>query len=176
MSSSPCGCDPEAKYVCRWHDQRGYDKDMISPADLSTKAVEACPSIEYAGSPNEIFYVGLGPMRKMRTFHTGATRDTDDTKPDYEGYLSPLVLERFGVYMTQHRLQADGSVRGSDNRQKGMPLDVYIKSAFRHFMDWWREQRREPASHGDLMEDAICALLFNVQGYLFELLKAKRLG
>ena len=27
-----------------------------------------------------------------RVFETGATRDTDAGKPDYEGFLSPLVI------------------------------------------------------------------------------------
>ena len=114
----------------------------------------------------------------MRTFDTGATRDTDDTKPDYEGFLSPLVIERFGQYMTKHRFQADGSARASDNWQKGIPLNVYIQSAFRHFLDWWLAHRHDRTlevrpSKQEMAEEALCALLFNVQGYLHELLKLK---
>lgn len=108
----------------------------------------------------------------MRTFDTGATRTSDEGKPDYEGFLSPLVIERFGEYMNKHRLQADGQLRDSDNWQKGMPRDVYMKSLWRHFLDVWklhRLRRMDPA-----IEDALCATLFNVQGYLHELLKEKR--
>ena len=108
---------------------------------------------------------------RLRTFESGATRDTDANKPDYEGYLSPLVWERFGQYMTAHRFQTDGKVRASDNWAKGIPLDVYIKSAFRHFMAWWLTHdgyiRKED------IEESLCALLFNVQGYLHEHLKAQ---
>ena len=105
----------------------------------------------------------------MRTFDTGATRDTDQGKLDYEGFLSPLVLRRFAEYMHKHRLQADGALRASDNWQKGIPMDAYMKSGWRHFMEWWT-LHRNPNTVGD-MEEALAALLFNVQGYLHELLK-----
>jgi hypothetical protein len=113
----------------------------------------------------------------MRTFDTGATRDTDANKPDYEGFLSPLALAAFGRYMTKHQVQADGLLRASDNWQKGIPRDVYIKSAWRHFVDWWRLHRAlqeapEPTATAAQV-DALCALMFNVQGYLHELLKAE---
>ena len=104
-------------------------------------------------------------MTDIRTFETGATRDIDTDKYDYEGFLSPLVMERFAKYMHQNRLQKDGSLRASDNWQKGIPLNVYIKSAWRHFMEWWKAHRS-----GRVDEEALCALLFNVQGYLHEVL------
>jgi hypothetical protein len=103
----------------------------------------------------------------MRVFETGATRDSDETKPDYEGYLSPLVIEEFGRYMTRHRLQADGSLRASDNWQKGIPADAYMKSMWRHFFAVWKGHRQGAPSVEDLM-----GLLFNVQGYTHELLKS----
>jgi len=107
----------------------------------------------------------------MREFETGATRDNDDTKNDYEGFLSPLVIEAYGNYMTKHRKQADGKLRDSDNWQKGMPKDCYMKSGWRHFMDWWKWHRGIPA--GEALIDALCALMFNVMGYLHETLKEK---
>lgn len=104
-----------------------------------------------------------------RTFETGATRDTAIGKHDYEGFLSPLVIRRFGVYMHRCRHLADGSLRDSDNWQKGIPLDTYMKSAFRHFVALWDIHRNGGLS-ADL-EEALCGLLFNVQGYLHEHLK-----
>jgi len=108
-------------------------------------------------------------MGQIRRFKTGATRDTDENKNDYEGFLSPLVIQRFGDYMTKHRKQSDGSIRDSDNWQKGIPKEEYIKSAWRHFLDWWLEHRGHKSREG--IEDALCALIFNVQGYLHEILK-----
>ena len=106
----------------------------------------------------------------MRTFDTGATRDSDDGKLDYEGFLSPLVLQRYGEYMHRHRIQADGEMRDSDNWQKGIPKDAYMKSAWRHMLDWWMEHRGYPSREG--LEDAICALIFNAMGYLHTCLSA----
>jgi hypothetical protein len=107
-----------------------------------------------------------------RKFPSGATRDKEDlSKLDFEGFMSPVVLERYAQYMNKHRPRPDGSVRESDNWQLGMPLSVYMKSGFRHFFDWWKEHRGHKTSSG--VEDALCALIFNAMGYLNELLKAK---
>ena len=94
----------------------------------------------------------------MRVFKTGATRDNDDNKIDYEGFLSPRVLERFGEYMLKHQYQADGKKRDSDNWQKGIPSNAYMKSGFRHFMAWWKEHRGIKTPDGT--EENICALMF----------------
>ena len=107
----------------------------------------------------------------IRKFSTGATRDTSMDKYDYEGFLSPVVLKRFAEYMHKHRKQSDGSLRDSDNWQKGIPQDAYMKSGYRHFMDWWFEHRGYKSQDG--LEEALCALLFNIQGYLYEHLKKK---
>lgn len=69
--------------------------------------------------------------------------------------------------MHKHRLQSNGDLRPSDNWQKGIPRDEYMKSAFRHFMDWWTAHRDEDLPI-EFLEEAICALLFNAMGYLRE--------
>jgi len=118
------------------------------------------------------------PSRFLRQFATGATRSADTGRYDPEGFLSPAVLERFCEYMHKHRHQADGSLRASDNWQKGIPLDAYMKGAWRHFLHAWTRHRhlevRDPGAAADLEED-LCALLFNVQGYLHELLIRRQL-
>jgi len=115
----------------------------------------------------------------MREFKSGATRDSDTNKNDYEGFLSPLVLERYGNYMTKHRKQADGQLRDSDNWMKGIPKEAYIKSMWRHFLDVWfihrgykrfDKQRNEEIT----IDEALMALLFNVMGYTYEILKPKK--
>lgn len=110
----------------------------------------------------------------VREFDTGATRDNDSNKFDYEGFLSPIVLDRFAEYMHKHRRQADGQLRDSDNWQKGIPMTAYMKSMCRHFMDVWRQHRGYQGQ--DTREDSLCALLFNVMGYLHETLKARPVG
>jgi len=107
----------------------------------------------------------------MRKFKSGATRDDDDSKIDYEGFLSPLVIKAYGEYMTKHRLQPDGKLRDSDNWQKGIPKEVYVKSLFRHFVDLWMFNRGYKGR--ETLEDALCGILFNVMGYMHELEKEK---
>lgn len=116
-----------------------------------------------------------GPeVSAIRTFETGANRNSDSGKLDYEGFLSPLVLQRFAEYMHKHRALADGSLRDSDNWQKGIPIIAYMKSAWRHFFDWWAHHRQSPGvSRTEPLEDALCGVLFNASGYLHEVLKAK---
>jgi hypothetical protein len=106
-----------------------------------------------------------------RKFATGATRDADTNKPDFDGFLSPLVLASFGRYMHKHRQQSDGSLRASDNWQKGIPLEQYVKSLWRHFVDMWSAHRGYP--HAETLEDSLCAILFNAMGYLHEYLRNK---
>lgn len=135
-----------------------------------------CTKIENAVNPCSLAKGHAGPCKRfsepIRTFDTGATRDTDTGKYDYEGFLSPLVLERFGQYMHKNRVQKDGSLRASDNWQKGIPLDAYMKSAFRHFMEWWMAHRLWRGTT-EVLEDALCAVIFNASGYLHELLKKR---
>lgn len=108
---------------------------------------------------------------QVRRFETGATRDLDESKLDFEGFLSPLVVKRFAEYMHTNRRLPDGSVRDSDNWQKGIPKAAYMKSGWRHFFDWWSEHRGISTREG--IELALCGLLFNVAGYLHEHLKAR---
>jgi hypothetical protein len=109
------------------------------------------------------------PPLPTRTFETGATRDSDDSKLDFEGFLSPLVIERFAQHMHAARKMPDGTMRESDNWQKGIPLAAYMKSMWRHFFAVWQSHR---GNSGDI-ETELCALRFNVDGMLHEILKAK---
>ena len=91
---------------------------------------------------------------------------TEEGKLDFEGFLSPLVIERYAQYMHSHRLQSDGKLRESDNWQKGIPLSAYMKSMWRHFFSVWKQYRAK-----NIQEEDLCALLFNVMGMLHETLK-----
>lgn len=104
-----------------------------------------------------------------RTFETGATRDGDDEKLDFEGFLSPLVLERYAQYMHANRMMADGTRRSSDNWQKGIPMDAYLKSSWRHFFAVWKARR--VGSGLVAAQEDMCGLLFNVMGLLHEVLR-----
>jgi|ERR1017187_4067391 hypothetical protein len=107
----------------------------------------------------------------MRTFDSGSVRDTDEGKADYFGFTSALVTKRFGEYMLKHQKQSDGSMRGSANWKAGIPQIEYVKSLNRHVVDvnlhleGYQDEARES------LEDAICAVIFNANGLLYELLK-----
>lgn len=116
---------------------------------------------------------GMTQPRMVRTFDTGATRDTEEGKIDPEGFLHPMVIERFCAYMTENRIQKDGSVRASDNWQKGIPRDAYIKSLWRHFLMLWRLHRGPSFHKPKDLEDTLCALMFNSMGYLYEHLNGR---
>jgi len=134
----------------------------------------------------------------MRNFKTGATRDGEVGKFDPEGFESPLVDHAYHKYMHKHRVQADGKLRTSDNWQKGIDRDTYLKCMNRHFNDLRALHRglavlKRKLDHGEetlvcvagdisvdindwrvvTLIEALCALLFNVKGYLFELLMGR---
>ena len=114
----------------------------------------------------------------MREFDTGATRDTDEDKLDYEGLLSPLALERYAQYLHAHRKQADGKMRDSDNWQKGLPIKECVKSMIRHVVDIWKLNRGysvvdQRDGHFISMEEALCANIFNSFSILDTLEKPK---
>ena len=100
------------------------------------------------------------------TFETGAYRDGQTDKLDYEGFLSPLVLKRYAEYMHKTRWQSNGKWRDSDNWQLGIPRESYMKSMWRHFMCVWDGHRK-----GQYHEEEICAIMFNAMGMLHETLK-----
>jgi hypothetical protein len=117
--------------------------------------------------------------RYMRKFDSGATRDSDENKIDYHGFLSHEVLQKYGAYMLRHQKQADGKMRASDNWKKGIPRDAYIKSMYRHFMevvDLYAEVQPDSglltrdlrADYDKDMDEALYALLFNVMGFAYE--------
>ena len=102
----------------------------------------------------------------MRNFKTGATRDTEEGKLDFEGFISPIVIQKYAEYMHENRIQADGKLRDSDNWQKHFGKDHYsvcMKSMFRHFFDVWTEHRGGKSREG--MEKALMGTMFNIMAY-----------
>jgi len=124
---------------------------------------------EYTGSPF------LPP--NIRITASGASRDSASGKYSYEGFLSPLVVQRFAQYMHEHRKQSDGNIREPDNWQKGMPRKWYMDALLRHTLSLWLHHRnfgnRIYDKGKETLEDSLCAIMFNAMGYLFEELKGE---
>ena len=114
------------------------------------------------------------PGHEIRTFGSGATRDTDEGKLDFEAALSPIVVERFVQYMCKNKKQANGKIRECDNWQ-GLfgpaHLNVCLKSAMRHMWSWWKAHRGYSVADG--LEDAVCGVIFNAMAYLFKILNER---
>lgn len=113
-----------------------------------------------------------------RTFgENTANRNPEEGKNDYEGFFNPLVIEAFGNYMHKHRHLEDGSLRDSDNWQKLFGPDhcsVCMKSAWRHFLDWWKEERGYQSRDG--IDEALGGLMFNLMAYWYKILKEREDG
>jgi len=113
-------------------------------------------------------------MSEIRTFPSGATRDTEKGKLSYIRALDPLVMERYVEYIGEHRVRSDGGLRDWDNWKRGIPREVYLDSAFRHLMNVWMiheniNVENPHDGHVDI-ENALCGLIFNATGYLYEIL------
>lgn len=114
----------------------------------------------------------------MRHFNSGATRDSDDGKLKFTGFLSFPALERYARYMDSHRVQSDGSVRDPGNWKKGIPTDAYCDSLVRHSLQAWGthdgQEVRDEKGHVVDLEEALCAVIFNAFGWLHEVLRHSR--
>lgn len=108
----------------------------------------------------------------MRTFKTGATRDSLGDKLQYSRFLSPAVIKRYCEYLQKHREQADGNIREPDNWKHGIDEGVYMDSLLRHVIDLrYGEHYGIDAAQEE--EELLCAIMFNAMGMLFEKIKLK---
>lgn len=128
---------------------------------------EQCPpdcAVCHPGKPPAVRDNGT-----VRTFASGATRDTSDGKLDFEAFFSPLVLLRYAEYMHKNRTRSDGTLRDGDDWQQGMDHDEYMKSLQRHNMDAWLIHRGYPDDAREDIVTALCGIIFNAMGYLHEI-------
>ncbi len=125
--------------------------------------------------PDDLVHKFAERRDQHQEFETGAFRNSEEGKLDYEGFLSPLALERYAEYMHKHRHLEDGRLRDSDNWQKGVPRSSYMKSMWRHLITIWN-WHRQTGRGGETIQDALCGVIFNAMGYLHEVEKEKRDG
>lgn len=89
-------------------------------------------------------------------------------------FMPSDVIAEFGRYMCKHQTQTDGSHRPADNWKRGIPLEVYMTSAWRHLQTVWMHHEGRGDITSESLEEALCGLLFNTSGYLHEILKKKQ--
>lgn len=121
----------------------------------------------------------------IRQFASGASRDADTEKLQFARFFDPLVVQRRAEYMHHHRHQADGSLREPDNWKlgqregTGIPIQAFMDGLARHEHDAWMiheygEVFRPETGESVDLEDALCAIMFNAEGWLRRLLLEKR--
>lgn len=109
----------------------------------------------------------------MTKFETGATRSADNgDKLHYRRFFSTLVAKARAQYMQSHRLQADGALREPDNWKAGMPRARYADSLARHEQELNEllEVLGTEGDHEDALVEKLCAIMFNAEGFLHEIL------
>jgi hypothetical protein len=100
-------------------------------------------------------------MKKVTKFATGAIRDTQDGKEDYVETLSWVALKRYAQYMTPKKKKY-----GAGNFKKGIPIENYEQSLVRHVQKYLANKYE--GQQDEVGEDHLSAILFNVQGIMFE--------
>lgn len=145
-----------------------FPRDVVSGRALAERLKDGDPQADFAAQNM------VEGASRIRTFDTGATRDTDEGKPRHCGFNSPLVMKAYGEYMHRHRLQRDGTIRDADNWKRGMPPRECLESMMRHVHDLWLidEGYRDLAREDE--EAALCAIIFNAQVRLHGLMLRKR--
>ena len=171
-----CDCGFVKRMALAPHAGLTYTPPVEVPPEFVSAFKEA--SMEAAGAPGGPVvrerYGDAAMAVPVRQFKTGATRDsgvdpkTGLPKLAYNGFFSARVLKRRAEYMNKHRVQADGSLRAPDNWKKGIPQSVYLESLTRHVMDLLL--LHEGVGGVDLQE-TLCAISFNSDGFLHEVLK-----
>ncbi len=114
--------------------------------------------------------------KKIRTFETGASRDTNEGKIEYARHLSPEAIKAFCEYMHKHRKLPDGTLRDPDNWKKGFPKQSLVDSMFRHQMEIWllhekRKTKKLTDKENQDLKDALHGVWFNCMVYIHQELK-----
>lgn len=157
--------------------EKQVDKDLFTDKNKAEKLFGKDVIKEIVENYSQTF-TDLGNYdKKNRTAETGANRNSDEGKLDYEAFNSPIVDWYYAQYMHSHRLLEDGTFRDGDNWQKGFPDDWYHKSLARHYKDYHLTTRGiKVLEKGKEMklEDILCGIIFNAKGHLHKLLKDKK--
>ena len=111
---------------------------------------------------------------EVRRFASGATRSVDEEKINPLAAISPEVLERFAEYMQEQKQLPDGTVRLESDWKSGIPRKRYAEALGRHFLEFWLKwddlHESDYTGTMEFLEEPLCALLFNAQGLLHEIL------
>jgi hypothetical protein len=103
---------------------------------------------------------------KIRTFESGAIRDSGEGKEDYIETISWIAMKRYAQYMTGKK-----SKYGAGNFKKGIPIESYESSLLRHIQKYLANKYEN--GNVEKEEDHLSAILFNAFGIIHEEERAK---
>lgn len=103
----------------------------------------------------------------MRTFKSGAIRDSEEEKEDYTETISWTAFKRYAKYMTACKKKY-----GAGNFKKGMPIDAYERSLLRHVQKYMENKYEQ--GNVEVESDHLSAIVFNVFGIMHEEEMAKK--
>jgi len=101
---------------------------------------------------------GIKDSGKREEFASGMVRDTQEGKVEGDRMAEGPMLERWAVHLTKGAAKYPDRGLGRANWTLAAGEEEYIrfrKSAWRHFMQWWR---------GEIDEDHAAAVFFNING------------
>ena len=148
-------------------------EELITPDKFAKGGIVFAKGGIVTGTVENMSFTLDPTVKDKRYFASGAYRDVDENKLDFEGFLSPAALTRYAEYMHKHRKQSDGEMRDSDNWQKGIPRKHYMKSLWRHFVDMWTRHRKGATADDADMQEVVCSVIFNAFGYLHEMMEGR---
>ena len=98
-------------------------------------------------------------MDEVRTFESGAIRDSLEGKESYVESISWLTMKRYAQYMTKA-----ASKYGRGNWIKGIPAESYEDSLIRHIQKYLSNKYYGTEVEPEV--DHLSAALFNLQGLI----------
>lgn len=99
--------------------------------------------------------------KEVRTFVTGAIRDSEENKEDYTETISWTAFKRYSEYMTSKK-----KVYGSGNFKKGIDISSYERSLLRHISKYMINKYEGGNLEKD--QDHLSACVFNIFGIMHE--------
>lgn len=101
----------------------------------------------------------LCTLSRKTVFPSGAIRDSQEDKPDFNETISWTAFNRYAKYMTGKK-----SKYGAGNFKRGIPTESYVKSMLRHVDKFMRNTFEN--GDDEKNEDHLSAIVFNVFGIM----------
>ena len=100
-------------------------------------------------------------QKNIRTFKSGAIRDSQEGKESYGETISWTAFKRYAQYMTGKKEKY-----GSGNFKKGIDIDSYEESLIRHYQKYM--ENKYEGGNVEVNEDHMSAIVFNAMGIMHE--------